>query len=266
VEPASSKSPKRGLDRPRELESFCSQANTIMTSAQPQTRNRRACRAGSAKSVETSPKRVSTCPRSPNRTHGCVLTCGYMIVVSPTAKAETFRMLEERVDSEVLIGRSERTIASNQSVYVESSQYDERNPDRNALIKVAVNLNAPVPRLAAPDMRQCLEQVGWPAGSLVTNYTYEPFGTTTISGTADAKPYQFTGRENDGTGLTYTALDSTVQEPRSSSLRIRSDPELATPTYMRTLSTTRSSMQIHLALRLPQLALARLPQRCRNLL
>ena len=41
------------------------------------------------------------------------------------------------------------------------------------------------------------------AGSLVTNYSYEPFGTTTASGTANANPYQFTGRANDGTGLYY---------------------------------------------------------------
>ena len=41
------------------------------------------------------------------------------------------------------------------------------------------------------------------AGVLATNYTYQPFGTTTLSGTANANPYQFTGRENDGTGLYY---------------------------------------------------------------
>ncbi len=36
-----------------------------------------------------------------------------------------------------------------------------------------------------------------------TTYTYEPFGTTSVSGATDANPYQFTGRENDGTGLYY---------------------------------------------------------------
>ena len=39
-------------------------------------------------------------------------------------------------------------------------------------------------------------------GSINTSYTYEPFGNTTISG-PNANPYQFTGRENDGTGLYY---------------------------------------------------------------
>jgi len=33
-------------------------------------------------------------------------------------------------------------------------------------------------------------------------YTYEPFGTATETG-SDANPFQYTGRENDGTGLYY---------------------------------------------------------------
>jgi RHS repeat-associated protein len=41
------------------------------------------------------------------------------------------------------------------------------------------------------------------AGSLVTNYTYEPFGATTIGGAANGNAYQFTGRENDGTPLYF---------------------------------------------------------------
>jgi RHS repeat-associated protein len=40
-------------------------------------------------------------------------------------------------------------------------------------------------------------------GNLQTQYTYEPFGNTTTIGPANANPYQFTGRENDGTGLYY---------------------------------------------------------------
>jgi RHS repeat-associated protein len=36
-----------------------------------------------------------------------------------------------------------------------------------------------------------------------TQYTYEPFGATSTSGAASANPAQFTGRENDGTGLYY---------------------------------------------------------------
>jgi RHS repeat-associated protein len=40
-------------------------------------------------------------------------------------------------------------------------------------------------------------------GNIQTQYTYEPFGGTTPSGTPSANWYQYTGRENDGTGLYY---------------------------------------------------------------
>lgn len=40
-------------------------------------------------------------------------------------------------------------------------------------------------------------------GSVRTQYTYDPFGRVTISGEANDNPFQFTGRENDGTGLHY---------------------------------------------------------------
>jgi RHS repeat-associated protein len=39
------------------------------------------------------------------------------------------------------------------------------------------------------------------SGAVQTAYTYAPFGETTVTGTASDTPYQFTGRENDGTGL-----------------------------------------------------------------
>ncbi len=42
-----------------------------------------------------------------------------------------------------------------------------------------------------------------PGGSIQTQYTYEPFGKTTVLGTASGNPSQYTGRENDGTGLYY---------------------------------------------------------------
>jgi RHS repeat-associated protein len=38
------------------------------------------------------------------------------------------------------------------------------------------------------------------SGGSATTYTYEPFGKTTISG-ASSNPFQYTGRENDGTAL-----------------------------------------------------------------
>ena len=40
-------------------------------------------------------------------------------------------------------------------------------------------------------------------GVLQTEYTYEPFGATTATGAASTNPFQYTGRENDATGLYY---------------------------------------------------------------
>jgi RHS repeat-associated protein len=41
------------------------------------------------------------------------------------------------------------------------------------------------------------------SGTKQTSYTYEPFGNSAASGQASSNPYQFTGRENDGSGLDY---------------------------------------------------------------
>jgi RHS repeat-associated protein len=41
------------------------------------------------------------------------------------------------------------------------------------------------------------------SGVPTTSYTYEPFGKATATGTASTNAFQFTGRENDGTGLQY---------------------------------------------------------------
>ncbi len=41
------------------------------------------------------------------------------------------------------------------------------------------------------------------AGAVQTQYSYSPYGETQTSGTADGNPVQYTGRENDQTGLYY---------------------------------------------------------------
>ena len=40
-------------------------------------------------------------------------------------------------------------------------------------------------------------------GVIKTTYSYGPFGNVTITGEASDNPFQYTGRENDGTGLYY---------------------------------------------------------------
>jgi len=41
------------------------------------------------------------------------------------------------------------------------------------------------------------------SGSSVTQYEYEPFGNTTVTAGSSTTEFQYTGRENDGTGLYY---------------------------------------------------------------
>jgi len=40
-------------------------------------------------------------------------------------------------------------------------------------------------------------------GSVQTSYNYEPFGNASISGSTNGNSYQYTGRDNDGTGIYY---------------------------------------------------------------
>jgi RHS repeat-associated protein len=40
-------------------------------------------------------------------------------------------------------------------------------------------------------------------GTIQTQYSYDPFGNSAASGQASSNPYQFTGRESDGTGVYY---------------------------------------------------------------
>lgn len=41
------------------------------------------------------------------------------------------------------------------------------------------------------------------AGTIATNYTYQPFGASTIGGSGNGNSYEFTGRENDGNGVYF---------------------------------------------------------------
>ncbi len=40
-------------------------------------------------------------------------------------------------------------------------------------------------------------------GAVQTSYSYEPYGKTTVSGTASSNSFEYTGRENDNTGLYF---------------------------------------------------------------
>jgi RHS repeat-associated protein len=66
-----------------------------------------------------------------------------------------------------------------------------------------------------------------PQASIQTSYTYTPAGQPAATGTASANPYQYTGRENDGTGLQYNRAryynpatsQFTSQDPLSTATR-----------------------------------------------
>ena len=41
------------------------------------------------------------------------------------------------------------------------------------------------------------------SGAVQTEYTYAPFGETSVTGAANTNPYRYTGREDDGAGIYY---------------------------------------------------------------
>ena len=58
-------------------------------------------------------------------------------------------------------------------------------------------------RSLLPDALGSTVALGDGTGTLQTQYTYEPFGMTTQTGTASTSSYKYTGREDNGTGLFY---------------------------------------------------------------
>ena len=58
-------------------------------------------------------------------------------------------------------------------------------------------------RSLLPDALGSTVALGDNTGTLQTQYTYEPFGYATQTGLASTNSYKFTGREDDGSGLSY---------------------------------------------------------------
>lgn len=58
-------------------------------------------------------------------------------------------------------------------------------------------------RALLPDALGSTVALGDSTGTLQTQYTYEPFGYTTQTGSANTNSYKYTGREDDGSGLDY---------------------------------------------------------------
>ena len=85
----------------------------------------------------------------------------------------------------------------------------------NGVVKVnyirTLNIDEPLARIEADgtvryyltDALGSIIAMADEAGVIVTQYAYEPFGNVVISGEASDNPFQYTGRENDGSGLYY---------------------------------------------------------------
>jgi RHS repeat-associated protein len=58
-------------------------------------------------------------------------------------------------------------------------------------------------RSLLPDALGSTIALGDNTGTIQTQYTYEPFGITTQTGAASTSSYKYTGREDDGSGLSY---------------------------------------------------------------
>jgi RHS repeat-associated protein len=58
-------------------------------------------------------------------------------------------------------------------------------------------------RSLMPDVLNSTIAIADSSGAITTEYTYEPFGKVTVAGSPNGSSYQYTGRENDGTGLMY---------------------------------------------------------------
>jgi len=103
-----------------------------------------------------------------------------------------------------------------QFLYDELSPVQELNGKRNPAVIANLLTGLPVDEyftrtdtatgvtstLVADALGSTIGLVG-SGGTIATSYTYQPFGATTAGGAGNTNTYQFTGRENDGTGLYF---------------------------------------------------------------
>ena len=61
------------------------------------------------------------------------------------------------------------------------------------------------------------------SGGLVTQYAYDPFGNTNVSGATNSNGFQYTGRENEGNGLYFYRGGITPHGLEDSSIKIHWD-------------------------------------------
>ncbi len=94
--------------------------------------------------------------------------------------------------------------------------YDGLNPVREAVgantvdLLTGLGIDEYLTRTDSSSTRDLLSDalgstvgLGDGAGAVPTEYSYEPFGAVTTSGTTSTNEFRYTGREDDGTGLNY---------------------------------------------------------------
>jgi hypothetical protein len=52
------------------------------------------------------------------------------------------------------------------------------------------------------------------SGGVQTSYGYDPYGVSQVTVTGSDNPFQYTGREYDGTGLLHYRADTTIRRVR----------------------------------------------------
>lgn len=109
--------------------------------------------------------------------------------------------------------RIEKTINGVTTRYLYDGLDIIQEKDQNGAVTVnyirTLNIDEPLTRIKGTTVSHYVtDALGSVIGladdtGVMTTYSYDPFGNTTVSGEASDNPFQYTGRENDGTGLYY---------------------------------------------------------------
>jgi len=106
--------------------------------------------------------------------------------IQKTVNGQTTTFLHDGLDVIAEIG-------NNTATYLRTDNIDE----------AIARYSASGDRFLLTDMLGSTQVLTDRAGSIATSYSYSPFGETQATGQASDNPTQYTGRENDGTGMYY---------------------------------------------------------------
>jgi len=136
----------------------------------------------------------------------------FCVTISHRINRGTLTVFIDKYDA--LGRRTEKTINGATTKYLYDGLDVIQEKDKNGAVTVnyirTLNIDEPLTRIKGTTVRHYVSDalgsiigLADDAGAIKTTYAYDPFGNTTISGEASDNPFQYTGRENDGTGLYY---------------------------------------------------------------